>query len=446
MVSVVKIDDYRSFCFRGEGGANFVISAKNAKTGVRIVWRLAKHKKSGQISVKPKCHITNAYMENLIAPLVPERFLIKPKIVIIPLQHVHHLAKIPAMRFNNKIESFKELTVDKDFNSAMSVLPLNVCAMAINQGIRYLAALEMPDATCIAKRLGSMFGPTITVELKPKQGFLQSHPGISAPFCNNCILQIEKWKSAAYDKMYDFCPLDLYSGDFERMKKAINSLIHDPHRNLRIFVNGNTVHSDEEVLSEEKLNQLLFPDGNGDVDSLTTAICQVLAGIDDDVSEFELSNESVLKFLLNVQLMDPIGIVTAHELYQSLSFSQQRKLHDKTRLMRKSLDSFVGTVTHAVGLLERYFFAATLKDCSLMLSLRQVSPEEVRSSSHAANIIKVRQNDPLYFAYSIKIVDLDPKTPKNLINAYQRFMDGVRIIQENPSLHKPCISLGKPSA
>jgi len=377
-------------------------------------------------------------MENLITPLIPDQFLIKPKMVIIPIQHVHHIAKIPALRSNSKIEAFDELTVGQEFRSAMSALPLNTCAMAINRGISYITALEMPDATCIPKRISSMFGPTITVELKPKQGFFQQHPGISVPFCNNCVLQIEKWKSAAYEKMYDFCPLDLYSGDFGRMKKAISSLIHDPHRNLRIFLNGNTIHSDEDVLSEDKLTKILFPDTNGDVESLTTAICQILAGVKDDNSEFRLTDESVLKFLLNAQLLDPIGLIAAHELYQNLNYSQQRKLHDKTRLMKKSIDSFISSSTDPISLLERYFFAATLKDCSLMLSLKQVSPEEIKSNL-VQNVIKVRQRDPLYFAYSIKIVDLDPKTPKNLVNAYQRFMDGIRIIQDNPIIHKPCI-------
>ena len=38
MISIVNVKDYREFCFRGEGGANFVISAKNKTTGIRSVF------------------------------------------------------------------------------------------------------------------------------------------------------------------------------------------------------------------------------------------------------------------------------------------------------------------------------------------------------------------------------------------------------------------------
>uniref|UniRef100_A0A914QK84 Inositol-pentakisphosphate 2-kinase n=1 Tax=Panagrolaimus davidi TaxID=227884 RepID=A0A914QK84_9BILA len=435
MFEFVNVNDYRSFCFRGEGRANYVVSAKCKKTGERIVWRLAKHRKSGNVSIKPKCHITNAYMENLIAPVIPSKFLIKPKMVFLPIQHVHHLAKLPALRFNTKIATFDDLSI----LSSPSMLPLRDCAIAMQQDIRCIAALEMYDATCIPKRFPTMKGQTITVELKPKQGFFQHHPGMDIPYCNNCVLQIEKWKNAAFDKMYDFCPLDLYSGNMARMKSAISSLIHDPHRNLRIFLNGNTVHSDEAVLSPSKLNELLFPDENADIDILSTALCQILAGADDDVTDFGLAEECILNYLLKAQQLDPIGIITAHQLYQSLSYCEQLRLHDKTRLMKNSLNSFLNQ-TDAMGLLERYFFAATLKDCSLMISLSQISPSDlIGSHGLAKNIVKVRHSSPIYFAYSIRIVDLDPKSPKNLINAHQRFLEGVQIIKENPTIHRPCI-------
>ena len=70
------------------------------------------------------------------------------------------------------------------------MLPLRDCAIAMQQEIRCIAALEMYDATCLPKRFSSMKGPTITIELKPKQGFFQQHPGMDVPFCNNCVLQV----------------------------------------------------------------------------------------------------------------------------------------------------------------------------------------------------------------------------------------------------------------
>lgn len=48
----------------------------------------------------------------------------------------------------------------------------------------------MLDATRIPRQLSFVYGSTITLEIKPKQGFYQKHPGIDVPYCNNCILQV----------------------------------------------------------------------------------------------------------------------------------------------------------------------------------------------------------------------------------------------------------------
>lgn len=82
---------------------------------------------------------------------------------------------------------------------------------------------------------------------------------------------MEKCCSDAFEQMYDFCPLDLFSGDLERMRKAITSLIIVPHRNLRIFLDGTVIHSDELPLEIGQLKETLFSDGSVTVEQLTTA-------------------------------------------------------------------------------------------------------------------------------------------------------------------------------
>lgn len=87
----------------------------------------------------------------------------------------------------------------------------------------------------------------------------------------DAVLQVEKCCSDAFEQMYDFCPLDLFSGDLERMRKAITSLIIVPHRNLRIFLDGTVIHSDELPLEIGQLKETLFSDGSVTVEQLTTA-------------------------------------------------------------------------------------------------------------------------------------------------------------------------------
>uniref|UniRef100_A0A8R1TKX5 Inositol-pentakisphosphate 2-kinase n=2 Tax=Onchocerca TaxID=6281 RepID=A0A8R1TKX5_ONCVO len=435
---VIDPHSFRSFCFRGEGRANFVISAKCEKTGLRIAWRLTKHRRSGNVTMKPKCHIVIAYLEKLIVPFLGRQFLVKPKVVEIDTESLHHLAKIPALPFNLKIETFDELCDPKKYPSTMSFFPF--CCM---KNIRYVSILQMMDATRIPKCLSSRcFGPTITVEIKPKQGFMQNHPGINVPYCNNCILQLEKCHSDAFEQMYDFCPLDLFSGDLKRMRKALNSLFMVPHRNLRIFLDGSLIHSDEHQLTSEQLHESLFRDGSVSVEQLISALCCILVDAPSD-DLFAVHDSGVLTKLLNGQRIDTIGIVRAYQIYTSLPETTQKELLDKCLLPRKGITFLHQNTDRA--LVERYLLAATMKDCSLMISMRLVDPvafatQNVQSSGQQiVRIVGASGTGYTSFAYSVKIVDLDPKSPKNLLNAYSRFMDGVKLIEQIPNLRRPCV-------
>ncbi|VBB33334.1 unnamed protein product [Acanthocheilonema viteae] len=437
--SVIDPRSFRSFCFRGEGRANFVISAKCEKTVFyRIAWRLTKQRKSGNVTTKPKCHVVIAYLEKLIVPFLGRQFLVKPEVVEIDTESLHHLAKIPALPFNLKIETFDELCNSKKYPSAMSFFP-SFCS----KDIRYVSILQMMDATRIPKCLSPRyFGPTITVEIKPKQGFMQSHPGVNVPYCNNCILQLEKCHSDTFEQMYDFCPLDLFSGDLKRMRKALNSLFIVPHRNLRIFLDGSLIHSDEHQLASEQLRESLFRDGSVSLQQLISALCCILVDAPSD-DLFAVHDSGVLTKLLKGQRIDTIGIVRAYQIYTNLPEAVQKELLDKCLLPKKGVTFLHQNTDRA--LVERYLLAATMKDCSLMISMRLVDPiaftvQSMQSSrQQIVRVVGASGAGYISFAYSVKIVDLDPKSPKNLLNAYSRFMDGVKLIEQAPNLHRPCI-------
>jgi inositol-pentakisphosphate 2-kinase len=73
--------------------------------------------------------------------------------------------------------------------------------------------------------------------------------------------------------MYDFCPLSLYSGNREKMHAALSSLIRDPHRNMRIFVDGDVVHDElQQQICQEALCLLLFPSQNADIDTFVSVV------------------------------------------------------------------------------------------------------------------------------------------------------------------------------
>ncbi|TKR72540.1 hypothetical protein L596_019972 [Steinernema carpocapsae] len=427
----VDVDQFRSFCFRGEGRANFVISAKHRVSGERIVWRLSKDKKTGEVATESKCHAITKFMDTFVAPFFDESYLLESKIVLLPVNALIQLSKIPKLPMNTKIEDWRSLCDESRYPASMSRLPTS----KVPPNLCFLSALQMPDATQIEKVLPTYIGPTITIELKPKQGFYQNHPGMEVPFCNNCILQLEKSHSSAFDQMYDFCPLDLFSGDLTRMRKAVLSLLEVPHRNLRLFVNGVVIHSDEGQLSLSDLERVLFPMNRADISVLVDTICHVLAGKNSNKGSFVVQEESILATLLETQLIDTVGIVTAHQYYGSLPVNVRKDVE------KHHLDASKGLCflqnTDRRSLLERYLLAATMKDCSLMLSLRLVDPLQAQGNQ---KVVRIRHDQTeICFAYSLKVVDLDPKSPKNLLNAFQRFRKGIELVKNHPGIHKPCV-------
>lgn len=80
-----------------------------------------------------------------------------------------------------------------------------------------------------------------------------------------------------------------------------------------------------------------------------------------------------------------------------------------------------------------------------MISMRLVDPVAFTNQSAQSSrqqivrVVGASGTGYISFAYSVKIVDLDPKSPKNLLNAYSRFMDGVKLIEQSPNLRRPCV-------
>lgn len=74
-----------------------------------------------------------------------------------------------------------------------------------------------------------------------------------------------------------------------------------------------------------------------------------------------------------------------------------------------------------------------MKDCSLMISFRLVQgnftnlTNDDPSSMYLVRVINAKSK-PVSFTFSTRVVDLDPKSPKNLLNAYQRYISGVNTI------------------
>ncbi|KAJ2792704.1 hypothetical protein GGI18_000170 [Coemansia linderi] len=99
---------------------------------------------------------------------------------------------------------------------------------------------------------------SVTVELKPKWGFLPSsasispHNSVKSRVCRYCMHQYTKHAS---QDVSGFCPLDLYSGDRRRIVRALDSLARSPQNNLRVFVGDHSVIDKQGKISDECVPQ-----------------------------------------------------------------------------------------------------------------------------------------------------------------------------------------------
>ncbi|XP_037091122.1 solute carrier family 41 member 2-like [Pollicipes pollicipes] len=82
-----------------------------------------------------------------------------------------------------------------------------------------------------------------SVEIKAKQGFLAADDDLGV--CSFCMKQYLKLKRGTVQHVSGYCPLDLFSGQFGRVDRALRALLDSPQNNLRVFMNG-PLPADEE--------------------------------------------------------------------------------------------------------------------------------------------------------------------------------------------------------
>ncbi|MEQ2198005.1 hypothetical protein XENOCAPTIV_006286, partial [Xenoophorus captivus] len=123
-------------------------------------------------------------------------------------------------------------------------------------------ALCLPNLTSPTLHQPTPPAPPLCIEIKPKCGFLPSPKHVSKDIktrvCRYCMHQHYKVANGKWKRRSLYCPLDLFSGNRQRMHFAIRHLIEEPQNNLKVFKGGQCIYSSKEGSNESPdMNSLL---------------------------------------------------------------------------------------------------------------------------------------------------------------------------------------------
>ena len=309
------------------------------------------------------------------------------------------------------------------------------------------------------------------VEIKPKWGFLPkmttkfTEPGVNMGFsaCRFCIHQYLKMKTGEISSITSYCPLDLFARCSCRLKRALKSLFQEPQNNLRFFHNGTLVYSGlpadgrkesisslqkyfDDVSSTKKgtpltqdtlieiVSSILIHDSwqgmENQLNSInctasSTPICKTKEKIPLVKNDcFPLGKKGILRRLVEVQKLSTVDASTIKSFIKCIKEScdhsiDLEKIQDFTSrhwecFISRIEDGWLGddgSTEEFIHNVQKFLVSATFKDCSIMITFTEHS--EGAGCVHEDNIVTVLSSSARY-AYSIKLIDLDPKQIKKM--------------------------------
>ncbi|KAF0034759.1 hypothetical protein F2P81_012517 [Scophthalmus maximus] len=277
------------------------------------------------------------------------------------------------------------------------------------QAFRQIQSIVDFSSKVMSSLLGEKF-----IHSGPKCGFLPSSKHVSKDIktkvCRFCMHQHYKVANGKWKRRSLYCPLDLFSGNKQRMHFAIRHLIEEPQNNFKIFKGGQCIYSSKEGSDDSMdLNSLLhhlrpyFLYGNNRINSHVTG-------------------KAVVNDFIQTQMLDTLDIEGLHPLYRRVEQHLQDFPKERTRLqidgpynqaflekLQKCPAEDDGSVDFAVAKVHQYRVAMTAKDCSIMVALVPGPEEEEEEDEGQRWLRDFLSSRPPAFSYSVSILDLDPK-------------------------------------
>nr|XP_020466860.1 inositol-pentakisphosphate 2-kinase [Monopterus albus] len=437
--------DENDWKYHGEGNKSLVVSHIQLSRVLRLLKYPAEDSENPpQTAEQAFRQIQNIvdFSSNVMSSLLGEKFIHSGEVVKLPLEFVRQLSiKVQHQRPVWRCDKVMDI-----YSGCALCLP-NLTSPPLHQ----------PTHT-----------PPLCIEIKPKCGFLPSSKHVSKDIktrvCRFCMHQHYKVTTTTWKQCSLYCPLDLFSGNRQRMHFAIRHLIEEPQNNFKIFKGGQCIYSSKEGGDDSMdLNSLLnnlrpyLQSGNNRINNHMSSkpvlndFIQVLAnallseGGDGGVvmdrqeegrsfceaSVFNkerihhgaqgLPSDSVLFRILQTQMLDTLDIEGLYPLYRRVEQHLQDFPKERTRLqidgpyneaflekLQKCPSEDDGSVEYAAAKVHQYRVSMTAKDCSIMVALVPRNEEEEGDEGQRW-IRDFLSSRPPAFSYSVSILDLDPK-------------------------------------
>lgn len=450
--------DENEWRYHGEGNKSLVVAHAQRCVVLRFLKFPPNRKKTSEETFRHLQDIVD-FGKNVMKEFLGENAVHCGEVVQLPLDFVKQLCF--------KVQSERpESRCDKDLDTLSGY------------------ALCLPNLARLQTYHFAEHRPILCVEIKPKCGFIPFSSDITHEMkhrvCRYCMHQHLKVASGKWKQVSKYCPLDLYSGDKQRMHFALKSLLQEAQNNLKIFKNGELIYGCKDAHSPmadwrelaHHLKPFFFP-ANGlasgphctraVIRELVRVITRVLLSGSDkgrrgplwpgpglrgpgvcEASPFGrglrrqgkrpaehsgLPKGCLLYRTLQAQLLDLLDIEGLYPLYRRVEryleeFPEEREALQidgpyNEAFYQKLLDLSTeddGTVAFALTKVQQYRVAMTAKDCSIMIVLSPCLQDASRDQRPIVPSSRSR------FAFSVSVLDLDPKPYESIPHQY--LLDG----------------------
>ncbi|XP_050680490.1 inositol-pentakisphosphate 2-kinase [Leptidea sinapis] len=275
------------------------------------------------------------------------------------------------------------------------------------------------------------------IEIKPKEGFLANSLEKYSK-CYYCLKQFLKITQNEINRKSQYCPLNLYSGDRERMKIALLSLILCPQNNFKVFKNGEIVYSDssniddlQTIISKTQLKSInrlidfiatvLLSDGISNIKMEESEPINSVSNRYECKEQNNLPPNSFLYKLLYLQklsenpVLDHLKVSSKHEYDYVTLILDKIKSHNWNLQLQEHRTPFLATCSS-----ECLAMISTIaRDCSIMIAFT-----EQYSGTPTISF------DDSTMSYRIAVTDLEPKPIKTLLKRVHTENKLIKVISD----------------